>query len=148
MCVGNILNLTLNYFFLSLSLRHRMLSSQPQAVASPVDILQGCYNAEKLLDTLNMTSNFQFTSGLNFSSLTNYDSDKIFNFSSFLAVRNEMKQRTPVSTPRNKRDRDTYVGCTLLRNVNVVYRYLFACCSSHLFLPSVLAICSGRSSIF
>jgi hypothetical protein len=138
-----------------------MLSSQPQAVASPVDILQGCYNAEKLLDTLNMTSNFQFTSGLNFSSLTNYDSDKIFNFSSFLAVRNEMKQRTPVSTPRNKRDRDTYVGvhssplfsersmlCTCLHVV-------LAICSGHLFwpsvlavVPSILAIYSGRSSIF
>ena len=30
------------------------------------------------------------------------------------------------------------LGCTLLRNVNVVY--LFACCSSHLFLPSILAV--------
>ena len=61
--------------------------------ASPVDVLIGCYNKRKLLDTLNMT-NFKFTTSLNFSALNDYDAAKLFNFTSFTRIRKEMKTRT------------------------------------------------------
>lgn len=71
--------------------------AKPQTGPSPTDLLIGCYNRQSLLNTLNMTSEFEFADSLNFSSLLTFDADSIFNFTDFELIRDAVKSRTPAA---------------------------------------------------
>ena len=76
--------------------KYQIIAASPNAPKigpSPVDVFIGCYNKQKLLDTLNMTSEFSFTNSLNFSSLQNFDSNALFNFTAFNILQKKMLER-------------------------------------------------------
>ena len=57
-------------------------NGKPSIGPSPVDVFIGCYQKKKLLETLNMSQNFAFTTSLNFTSLNAVDEvhlNSIFN---------------------------------------------------------------------